>query len=205
MRYAFSVPLLRTAMAVTILGNFAFAGTMNVSIIVLARNLTPSPVTLGVLLALVGVGGILGGLSASLLGRARRRGPIAMALWIVIALLIAAIPFAAGPAGNLAVWLPLAANLRIPAVAALLGLIGLLLSLTDTMFLTIMQQTIAPDYLARVFSIQFLAGGILQPLSMVVAGWAAALYGPGVTFVGGAVVLGLAIAIGISSRALREV
>jgi len=128
-----------------------------------------------------------------------------MTLWVVIALLIATIPFAAGPAGNLPVWLPLAADWRIPAVAGLLGLIGLLLSLTDTMFLTIMQQTIAPDYLARVFSIQFLAGGILQPLSMVVAGWVSASYGPGLCFVGGAGVFGLAIVIGISSKALRQV
>lgn len=33
----------------------------------------------------------------------------------------------------------------------------------DTMFLTIMQQRIAPEYLGRVFSLQFLAGASLSP------------------------------------------
>jgi MFS transporter, DHA3 family, macrolide efflux protein len=204
-RYALGTPLLRSTMAVTLFGNFAFAGTMNVALIVLARNLSPNPVTLGILLALVGFGGILGGLSATVLARVRRRGMVAFAIWTVIAALIVAIPFAAGPAGHLPVSLPLPEHLRVPAVAVLMGLIGLLLALTDTMFLTIMQQRIAPDYLARVFSIQFLAGGILQPLSMVVAGWATASFGPGVAFLGGGVVFVIAILIGLGSRELRSI
>lgn len=204
-RYALGTPLLRSTMAVTLFGNFAFAGTLNVALIVLARDLSPNPVTLGILLALVGVGGVLGGLSAALLARAKRRGIAAFVLWVVIAALIVAIPFAAGPAGHLPKSLPLPANLRIPAVAALLGLIGLLLSLTDTVFITIMQQRIAPEYLARVFSIQFLAGGILQPLSMVVAGWVTASFGPGVAFLGGGAVFVVAILIGLGSRELRTI
>src|SRR5262249_16676012 len=158
-----------------------------------------------VLLALLGVGGILGGLSAAALGRLRRRGVVAVCLWGVIAVAMALVPLAAGPASGLAVALPLASDQRIPALAALMALIGLLLALTDTMFLTIMQQKIAPEFLARVFSIQLLAGGITQPLSLVIAGSISALFGPGITFLAGGGLLLVVALLGVSSRELRRI
>ena len=210
--YAFANPLLRTAMVMTILGNFAFSGLANVALIVLAHALSPNPLTLGYILAAIGVGGVIGGLSATLLGRAKRRGVWLCALWVVIALLMVATPLVAGPAGRLPLG-PLGVvqitavppDWRAPAVAIVMGLLALLLALTDTTFLTIMQQTIAPEYLARVFSIQFTAGGITQPLSLLLAGVLSATIGPGVVFVGAAVVFLVDVAIGISSRALRTV
>jgi hypothetical protein len=94
---------------------------------------------------------------------------------------------------------------RVGLIAALLGIVGFILSIGDTMFITIMQQRIAPDYLARVFSVQMVAGGITQPLSLVAAGYVAATYGPGIAFVGaGAVFLG-AVVLGLASRELRHV
>lgn len=204
-RYALGTPLLRGTMAVTLVANFAFSGTFSVALIVLAHNLSPNPITLGVLLALVGIGGVLGGLSATLLARAKHRGIVAFVIWMVIALFLVAIPTVAGSAAHLPVSLPLPENLRIPTLAGMLGLIGLMLSMTDTVFLTIMQQRIAPEYLARVFSIQFLAGGVLQPLSMVIAGWVTASFGPGVAFLGGGVVFAIAILIGLGSRELRTI
>ncbi len=204
MRYAFGVPLLRAAMAVTVFGNFAFSGVMGVALIVLARNLSPSPVTFGVILGATGIGGVIGGLSAGLLGRARRRGLVALLIWIVIAGLIAAIPVLAGPAGRLPVSIALTARGHIVAVSLLMGGLALLLALTDTMFLTIMQQAIVPEYLARVFSLQFLAGGIAQPLSILLAGAITATIGPGVAFLGGAAVLLVAAFIGLASRELRR-
>ncbi len=211
-RYAFGNPLLRTAMAMTILGNFAFAGVANVALIVLAHALSPNPLTLGYILAAIGVGGVIGGLCATLLGRAKRRGVILMVLWIVISGLMAATTLVAGPVGRLQLgplgvvqFTAIPVDWRAPAVAIAMGLLALLLALTDTTFLTIMQQTIAPEYLARVFSIQFTAGGITQPLSLLLAGALSATLGPGVAFVGGGVVLLLAVVIGMSSRALRTV
>lgn len=211
-RYAFGNPLLRTAMIVTILGNFAFAGVANVALIVLAHALSPNPLTLGYILAAIGVGGVIGGLSASLLGRAKQRGVVTISIWGVIALLMATVPLVAGPAGRLPLgplgvlqFTAIAVAWRAPAVAIVMGALALLLALTDTTFLTIMQQTIAPEYLARVFSIQFTAGGISQPLSLLLAGALAATVGPGVVFVGGGAILLLAAAFGLSSRALRAV
>jgi len=215
--YAFRQPLLRTAMSVTVLGNFSLSGAFNVALIVLINQLTHSALALGLVTAAVGVGGILGGLGAAILGRLRRRGIVALVLWAFMALAIAAVPIAAGQAVALPFGLDLStlsAQLgidtlgpdgRIGLIAALLGIVGFILSIGDTMFLTIMQQRIAPEYMARDFSVQFVAGGITQPLSLVAAGYLAASYGAGITFLAAGVVFLLAIVIGFSSRELRRV
>jgi MFS family permease len=205
-RYAVSVPLLRTTMTVTIFGNFGFAGALGVGLVVLSRNLSASPLTLGIFFTAVGVGGIIGGISASLLARLKRRGLVSAALWVVVAALLGVIPLAAGSAASaLPIELAVPADLRVPLVAVAMGLIGLVLALTDTVFITIMQQQIAADYMARVMSIQFLAGGITQPLALVAAGYAVVRFGPGGTFLAAGVTMLIASLIGLTSRALRRV
>ena len=210
-RYAFGHPLIRSTMLVTIFGNFGFAAAFNVGVIVLAHAISPSPVTLGVLVAALGVGGIVGGLFSGLLGKLPHRGVVALVLFLLSAVLVALIPYVAGSAGNIPTVsellpaLDLPQETRIAVIAGLLGLTGLILALGDTMFVTVMQQRIAPDYLARVFSMQALAGGLMQPLSLVLAGALAALYGPGVVFAMGAVVLALGVLLGFGSRELRRI
>lgn len=203
--YTFGHPLIRSTMLVTVFGNFGFSGTLGVALVVLSRDLSPSAFTLGLLLAAAGVGGILGGLSSGLLARLRRRGLVALALYGVSAFCLALVPVAAGPAGHLPFTLDLGfdTHMRIAAVAVLMGLIGLIIGLGDTMVLTLMQQRIAPEYMARVFSAQFVAGGITQPLSLVVAGYLAASYGPGVAFLGGGAALLIGIILGLTSKELR--
>jgi hypothetical protein len=73
------------------------------------------------------------------------------------------------------------------------------------MFLTIFQQRIAPEYLARVFSVEFVAGGITQPLSLVAAGIITAAYGVETAFLASGAILLIAIVVGLSSRELRRV
>ncbi len=203
-RYALTLPLLRTAMIITIMGNFAFAGALNVALIVLSRALSPSPVTLAYILMAGGVGGIIGGLSAGLLSGLKRRGIVALCLWVVIALLLMAMPLLAGPVSGLPTLILLPLVWRVPAVALALGLSALLLALTDTMFLTVMQQVISLDYMARVFSIQFLMGGVSQPLSLVLAGIVSATWGSGAAFIIGGAVLILGALYGLASPALRR-
>ena len=214
--YAFGHPLLRTTMAVTVLANFAVSGAFNVALVVMINQLTHDALTLGLVLGALGVGGIIGGLGAGLLGRLRRRGIVALVLWLFEALTIAAIPFAAESAVQLPFGLgtlvqgiqplqALSTATRIELIAALFAITGFILSIGDTMLLTIMQQRIAPEYLARVFSVQFVAGGITQPLSLLVAGYVVVAYGPGAAFLVAAALFLVAILIGFSSRALREV
>jgi MFS family permease len=203
--YAFGTPLVRATMMVTVFANFGFSGALSVALVVLSRNLSPSAVTLGLLLAAAGVGGILGGLASGLLARLRRRGLVALVLYMVSAVCLALTPVAAGPAGHLPFTLDLGfdTNMHIGAVAALMGLIGLIIGLGDTMILTLMQQRIAPEYMARVFSTQFLAGGIAQPLALVVAGFLTASFGPGVAFVGGGAAVFIGLLLGMTSKELR--
>ncbi len=204
-RYAFAQPLLRTTITVSALGNFGLSGAANVSLIVLSRNLSRSPVVLGLLLAAIGVGGILGGLAAGFVGRLRRRGLVVALVWPLIAVGFAAVALVAGPSASLLPFgLALAPDLRIPVIAGLLGLVGVFLALGDTVFTTIMQQKMDPDYLGRVFSVQLLAGGVAQPLSLLAAGFVTAMYGPGVAFLAGAAIFLPASALAMFSREMRQ-
>lgn len=204
-RYAFAQPLLRTTIIVSALGNFALGGAASVSLIVLSRNLSRSPVTLGLLLAAIGVGGIIGGLTAGFVGRLRRRGLVVALVWPLVAVGFAAIALVAGPsASQLPFGVALAPDLRVPVIAALLGVIGIFLALGDTVFTTIMQQKMDPDYLGRVFSVQLLAGGVAQPLSLLAAGYVTAAFGPGVAFLAGAAIFLPASALALFSREIRQ-
>jgi hypothetical protein len=159
------------------------------------------------MLAAAGVGGIIGGLGAALVGRFPHRGVIALALFAVGSAVMGAIPLAAGPAAALPFTLDIAltTNEHIAGVAIGLGLLGLIVGLADTMILTVMQQRIAPEYLARVFSLQTLAGSVVIPLSLVGAGYLTAVFGPGLTFLASAGSLAIAVVIGFFSRAIREI
>jgi predicted MFS family arabinose efflux permease len=214
--YTFRQPLLRTTMVVTVLGNFALSGAFGIALVVLINQLTHSAFALGLVSAALGVGGIVGGLGASLLGRARRRGVVTLILWAFMALAVAAIPLAAGGAAQLPFGLDpsglgirslqtLGVEGRIGLIAALFGIVGFILSIGDTLFLTIMQQRIAPEYMARVFSVQFVAGGIAQPLSLVAAGYVAVNLGAGTVFLAAGALFLLAICIGLASREMRRV
>lgn len=214
--YAVHEPLMRVLMTMTIVANFAIAGTVGVSLVVLSQRLSGSPITLGILTAATGVGGVLGGLGAGFLGRARRRGVVAMIFWIFMACALAAVPLVAAKAAGLPAALDpqtyglsfapaLDTGTQIIVAAALLGVTGFILAIGDTMLLTIMQQRIAPEYLARVFSVQLVAGGVTQPLSLILAGLIAATLGAGVAFLGSAALIFLVALYGFSSRELRTV
>ncbi len=211
MRYSFAHPLIRATMAITTFGNFGFAAAGSVGIVVLSHAISPSAVTLGLLLAALGVGGIVGGLSSGLLGKLPHRGVVALVLYFTSAVCLGLIPLAAGAAGHIPYvsdLLPTFAfdtNTRIAIIAGLLGLTGFIVALGDTMFTTVMQQRVAPEYMARVFSMQALAGGITQPVSLVLAGYLAATFGPGIVFAVGAVFLAMGVLLGFGSRELRRV
>ncbi|HEV2456728.1 MAG TPA: MFS transporter [Ktedonobacterales bacterium] len=202
--YAVRTPLVRATMVMTVFGNIGVSGVFGVALIVLSRNLSTSPVTLGILLAAVGVGGIVGGLGAGPLSQLRRRGPIVLIGWAFIAMLLAITPFFAGRAGRLPLTLPIPSTWELPIIAALLFVIGVIVALGDTMILTIFQQGIEPSYMSRVISVQFLMGGIAQPISLAAAGFLSAAFGPGVVFLaGGVLALGIVL-VGFNAPAIRK-
>jgi MFS family permease len=213
-KYTFAHPLIRVALPVTVLANFAINGALSVAIVVLINQMTNNALALGLVFGAAGVGGVLGGLSAGLLGRLPRRGVVALSMWIVLAALLAFMPLVSGLVGqwpvdfDLLTALPLGTldtTTRLVTIGVLLGVIGFVLAIVDTMFLTIFQQRIAPEYLARVFSVLFVAGGIAQPLALVVAGLVTATYGVEAAFLAAGAILLIAIVVGLSSRELRRV
>jgi MFS family permease len=213
-KYTFAHPLVRVALPVTVLGNFAINGALSVAIVVLVNQMTNNALALGLVFGAAGVGGVLGGLSAGLLGRLPRRGVVALSMWIIMAALLAFMPLVSGLVGqwpvdfDLLTVLPLGTldtTTRLVAIGVLLGVIGFVLAIVDTMFLTIFQQRIAPEYLARVFSVLFVAGGTAQPLALVVAGLITATYGVEAAFLASGAILLVAIVVGLSSRELRRV
>lgn len=231
MAFTFGQPLMRTTMLVSILGNLAFTGTFGIALIVLSRNLDPSPVTLGLLLGACGIGGVLGSLAAGPTGRRRRRSLLTLLLWLIMPVALALVPIYAGAAAALPFPIDLSAanfgdvtlggvhlgvlNLgdqvasltapqRLLAVAILLGLVSCIIALGETVFITIIQQRTPPEFMARVFSVQFMAAGVTQPLSLVAAGFILAAWGVGVAFLATAALFFIAAVIGLASSAMRR-
>jgi MFS family permease len=231
LRYALGQPLTRATIIISILGNLAYTGTFGVTLVLLSRALDPSPVTLGLLLGACGVGGILGGLAAGPIGRLRRRSLLILFLWPTMATAFLLIPIVAGAAARLPFPVDLQVvnfgevtfggvhlgilNLgellatlspaqRLAAIAALVGLISGVVAAGETVLITILQQRTPADLLARVFSVQFMAAGLTQPLSLVGAGLLAAVYGPGVAFIGAATLFFFAAVIGLATPAVRR-
>ena len=231
MAFTFGQPLMRTTMLVSILGNLAFTGTFGIALIVLSRNLDPSPVTLGLLLGACGIGGVLGSLAAGPTGRRRRRSLLTLLLWLIMPVALALVPIYAGAAAALPFPIDLSAanfgdvtlggihlgvlNLgdqvasltapqRLLAVAILLGLVSCIIALGETIFITIIQQRTPPEFMARVFSVQFMAAGVTQPLSLVAAGFILAAWGVGVAFLATAALFFIAAVIGLASSAMRR-
>ncbi|HEY7094543.1 MAG TPA: MFS transporter [Ktedonobacterales bacterium] len=231
MAFTFGQPLMRTAMLVSILGNLAFTGTFGIALIVLSRNLDPSPVTLGLLLGACGVGGVLGSLAAGPTGRRRRRSLLTLLLWLIMPVALALVPIYAGAAAALPFPIDLSAanfgdvtlgsvdlgvlNLgdqvasmtapqRLLAVAILLGLVSCIIALGETIFITIIQQRTPPEFMARVFSVQFMAAGVTQPLSLVATGFILSAWGVGVAFLATAALFFIAAVIGLASSAMRR-
>jgi MFS family permease len=231
MAFTFGQPLMRTTMLVSILGNLAFTGTFGIALIVLSRNLDPSPVTLGLLLGACGVGGVLGSLLAGPTGRRQRRSLWILFLWLLMPVALALIPIYAGTAASLPFPIDLSvanfgdvtlggvdlgvrnlgdqvASLTTPerllAVAILLGLVSCIIAMGETVFITIIQQRTPPEFMARVFSVQFMAAGVTQPISLVAAGFLLAAWGVGVAFLATAALFFIAAVIGLASSAMRR-
>jgi MFS transporter len=231
LRYALGQPLTRATIIISILGNLAYTGTFGVTLVLLSRALNPSPITLGLLLGACGVGGILGGLAAGPIGRLRRRSLLILFLWLTMATAFLLIPIVAGAAASLPFPVDLQVvnfgevtigdvhlgvlNLgdllatlspaqRLEAIAALVGGISGVVAAGETVLITILQQRAPAELLARVFSVQFMAAGLTQPLSLVGAGLLAAVYGPGVAFIGAAALFFIAAVIGLATPAVRR-
>jgi MFS family permease len=137
------------------------------------------PQVLGILLASVGVGGVLGGLVAASLGRVDRRGVLQLGALLLLALSLIGFAFS---------------TVLLVAVPMLV-LAGFFEMIYLTSNQTLLQLSIPDDMRGRVTSLTTLNMG-LSPLGAVYAGWGADLAGPAAVTV---VLCGIAMVIAVAT------
>lgn len=182
--------LMRVMLLLTVATNLTSDGVVGVALPTLASGqLAAGPSGYGLLLGASGIGMLAGGLSAGALGKAPRRGMIALGALAVDAAAVAAIPFAGGLIG---------AALALIAAGATTGVLSIL-------FLTLLQQLPPRHLLGRVMGAFTLVSTGLYPLSVALAGAIIARWNAPAMFLTSGIVLLIAAVIGLSQREMREV
>lgn len=141
---------------------YLLVGMADVLAVVLAFEiLTLGPSGPGVLISAMGVGGIVGAALSILLAGRRRLGPA-----LAVALLIAGVPFALAGLAN-----------HLMAALALLATAGIGKSFLDVAARTLLQRTVDPDVMSRVFGMQeglmllaLAAGALVVPVLVSLLG-----------------------------------
>ncbi|WP_033343276.1 MFS transporter [Catenuloplanes japonicus] len=179
--------LLRTVLVVTAIANLTVAGLVRVGLPEFATDLGGGASTLGWLLAAFTAGSLAGGLFSTGLTTVDHLGRTAMLSGLVMAGMLAVIPFV-GHAGALAA----------------LAVAGVGSSVTNIMIITLVQQDTARHLLGRVMSLIMLAALGLFPLSTIIAGFVAEAANVTVLFLATGVTLSAAFLFGLSRREMRD-
>ena len=163
-------PIIRAITATSAIGNFLATALFAVILPVYVRLRFGDAVALGLLLAGWGAGALLGALLYGALGPRLPRHP----------LLVVGTALAGPPLCALAVWpvLPLSGGI------AALALTGACLGALNPLGFTLLQERTPPALRGRVFGAVFALGGIAAPLALLLAGYAAARFGPAALLLG---------------------
>jgi predicted MFS family arabinose efflux permease len=166
LRFAWRDPYLRAMTAFSSLGNLALTGVDALLVVFLVRTIGLSSWAAGLVMASLGVGGVIGALAARPLGR---RFGTARALLIVV------------PAGLcFALLLPLAAGgPRLAFASAALICAGSVVVIANVIVDSFMQAYAPPDILDRVTSATWAAAYAMMPAGALLAGVLATGLGSG--------------------------
>ncbi len=186
--------LLRTSqfvqvgIAVVVVANLTFGGMLEVALPALARGpLAVGAGGFGLMLAAFGAGALIGGLGSGMLGNLSHRALIALLMGLLQSFAIVFIPY-----GGL-----------IGAMVCMV-VMGVCNSVSNVIFLTIMQQILPRHLLGRIMGVFMFASFGSFPLSVAVAGFVTARFGPVIIFPVSGAALFVAIVFGLSRRELRE-
>ena len=180
--------VLQTAFLVSLFANMTFGGLLEVALPTLAHGqLAAGAGGYGAILAAFGFGALLGGIVSGALGNIPHRGTVALGVSILQAIVVALIPYG-GLAG------------AIVCMAAA----GIFNSVTNVIFITIIQQIIPRHLLGRVMGVLMFASFGTYPLSVAIVGVIVARLGPTIIFPVSGAVLCIAIVFGLFQRELRE-
>jgi predicted MFS family arabinose efflux permease len=157
LRFAWRDPYLRAMAAFASLGNLALTGVDALMVVFLVRTVGLSSAATGLVMASLGVGGVLGALVARRL--ARRFGTARVMLVAV-------------PAGNcFALLLPLAdKGPRLAFAGAAMLCTGCVIVISNVIVDSFMQTYVSPDILGRVISATWAAGFAMMPVGALLAG-----------------------------------
>lgn len=180
--------VMQVAFVVSLFANLTFGGLAEVALPSLAHGqLAAGAGGYGAILAAFGAGAFLGGIVTGMLGNIPHRGTFALLVSMLQALAVVLIPYG-GLAG------------AILCMAAM----GLFNSMSNVIFITIIQQIIPRHLLGRIMGVLMFANFGAYPLSVAVVGVIVAHFGPAIIFPIGGIMLFLAVAFGLTRRQLRE-
>lgn len=188
MRYAWGDPVIRTIMLILVGLNLAMAGPIYVGGSLLAETRLGGAGAFGALVAVAGVGSLVGAVAAGSVERIRRRGLIELASTAVIGLSVGSLAFTP----NL-----LAAGL----VAALIGMTASFLAVMNISWL---QERSETGLMGRVMSLAMFSTIALDPVSYVLAGLLVEV-SLTVVFLSAGGLLLLTALLGATSRTMRMV
>src|SRR6266571_750899 len=158
--------VLQAAFLVALFANITFGGLLEVALPSLAHGPFATGATgYGAILAAFGAGALLGGIVTGMLGNIPHRGTFALGVAILQAIAVALIPYG-GLAGS------------IVCMAAM----GIFNSVTNVIFITIIQQIIPRHLLGRIMGVFMFASFGSYPLSVAIVGTIVAHLGPAIIF-----------------------
>jgi MFS family permease len=141
-------------------GNLALTGLFEVGIPLLLKHwvgLANGPQALGIVVSGFGLGSVLGAASAALAARARHKPVLAVLLIVPMIGAMIWAPFAGGPT----------------PMALAFGVGGLFLTISNVLFMTVIQRFIPMEMMGRMMSITMLGSFVGTPLSIAIYGAAA--------------------------------
>jgi MFS family permease len=184
-----SSALVQVAFVIVVIANLTFGGMVEVALPALAHGqLNAGAAGFGFLLSSFGAGALIGSIATGLLSKVTHRGTIALLVAIVQAIAIALVPYAGGLLGALACML----------------IMGLANSITNVLFITLIQQTLPRAQLGRLMSVIMFASLGSYPISVLLAGVIVTHTGPAILFPISGAFLAIGVLFGLSRREIRQ-
>jgi MFS family permease len=187
-RFAMRTPYFLILLLVLIIANL-LNGATEVALPAMAHGpLHGNAQGFGFMIAAAGAGGLAGGLLAGALGNLIKRGIISMVFFAAQSVALLAIAFA-------------------PTIFFAVGCMaafGVLNGLGNVSFMTLLQRKLPRNLLGRIMGVFAFCNFATFPISVAVAGFAVAAYGPQPIIIGGAALLAGAMALAFLNRELRS-
>lgn len=187
-RYAWGDPVIRTLMFILVGINLSMAGPIYVGGSLLAETRLGGAGAFGTLIAVAGIGSLVGAIVAGSIERIRRRGLVELAFTAMIGLGVGGFAFAPG----------------LLAAGFLATLIGMTASFLAVVNISWLQERSAPNLTGRIMSLALFSTIALDPISYVLAGILVEVSLTAVFLAAGGLLV-LTALLGATSRTMRTV